>query len=577
MEALNLRKGAGYSIEAVLASVILFSFAFGAVSDPAEQNWGEFQNSLAARDISFTMYKTGVLDTFLKNSNPAAIRTYAQVISSRDLRVSGTVRNLPLSQIDVGFHTMPGLIHENQTLEVTAGDQCFGDLTEIEGRSEYPVLRTTGNPGSLEVKHGVRLYFGDNDPQISGYNGVMDYDSIWVDNGSTCVFSPEEGPYSLGEIFLWGNTTDPQPETYYDFKNFLNDTKNFVVYQADKAVSVKKALGNPVAGMQTETYVNTFNFSSTGITSYDVIVFKRNDSLQKIEDHRAEFRDFLGTGSVLLMMNLTKNDLDYSFMEDIGFEWFGVPYSSTPSNYKATFSNYLVSQEVKTYFNGQGGAASDLTLKPGGKVISARSSTLTSREDLLYARNLVYETDTLDGTDTGWSDAGAMCSSSYSDTSSLFDFPDGNYQVINDNLAETSSECSEDRRGLLIDVDGDGNYRGPYLRNEVLVINGKRYVPRIKDKNTARFEFAGSRKVELVNHRRVLENITGKRVARIAYESNYSKADMKLVASVIYWLRGDEVEFRSGGLSSPVNTGIVGGIEGNGVFIPYEVSLRWDR
>jgi hypothetical protein len=582
--AIKNRIGAGYSIEAILSAVILFTFAIGALQAPQEKDWSSFQREVAAKDLSFVLKRTGSLNTFLKNSDTGAIRTASTVISARDLRVSGTVENLPLNELSVGFHTMPSDIAKNFTEPVESSDHCFGDLGEISSQSEYEILKTNSSQ-FLENKHGVRLYFADTDPRMpTGFDGEENYDSVWVDNGTRCVFTPSEGPYRLNQIFLWGNTTDSDPEGYYDFKSFDNTSNSFTVYSADKAKAFDRVLSRPLNGIETDTSVDTFNFSTQGIRDFDVIVFQENESLDRIETYETSFRNFLSGGSVMFLMNMSQADTEHEFMEDIGFEWMDVDYNkNSVPDYEATFSEYEVSEEVETYFTGLEGTRSEVSLKPGGKVISAQSSTMTSRNDILYARNVAYDTSVLDGekkSGESWSthDGGGTCGSD-TETNFVFlneTFQEEEYEVHNVNLAETSSNCGADRRGLEIDKDRDGNFEGPYLVNEIVKMHGRRYVPRIESGTSASFVFAGSKKVELINHREVLEGMDGGRVARAAYEEDYSQADMRMLASTLYWIRGDQVQFQGQSTGSALSTTIIGGVKEN-VFMPYKLEMRWSE
>lgn len=571
----NLRKGAGYSIEAVLAALILFTFAFGAVESPEGKDWSEFQDQVSARDLTFMVKKSGDMNTYLGNSNPGGIRSQISGISSRDLDVSGTVRNLPLNEIEVGVHRMPSKIHINNTEPVQSGDRCEGNLVSLESNSEYEIRRTDSE--YLENKHGTRLYFADTDSQQpGGYNGERDYDSIWVDNGTSCVFEEEDGPYGIDEIFLWGNTSDSD-SLHYEFKNFDNTTGRFTVYEAPTAKKISSSMNRQLNGIETDTVLNTVNFSDNSLGTYDVLVFQENETLPRIESNIGQMRALASNTSMLFMMNLTQSDLENDFLEDVGFKW--TPMQTPSSNeYKATFSDYETSEDIETYFLGLGGSQSQLTLKPGGNVISNQESTETSRKDVLFARNIQYNADSIDGTILGGWTAYSGPSSCVSDRESDFEVPEENYspETFSVKNVDITDSCINSRRGLILDNDEDGELEGPYLSDEILIINGRRYSPNITSNTEAVLEFAGSKKVELINHRRTLQNISGERVARLAYEEEYNKDDIKMISSTIYWLRGDNIQFGSSEQSSSVSTTVIGGIKEE-VFMPYNAELRWVR
>jgi len=567
----RLRKGAGYTIEAILVSLILFTFSFGAVEMPDGNDWSEYRDEVSARDLTFMIKKSGDLDNYLKNSNVEGVQTQLNEISGSNMRVSGTVENLPLNEIRVGFHKPPSKIHVNNTVNVQSGDRCDGNLVSLESNSEYPIRRTDSE--YLENYHDTRLYFGDTDSEEpGGYNGERDYDTVWVDNATKCVFEEEEGPYNFNDIFLWGNTSDPDSK-HYELKDYDNITEEFVVYEAEKAAQIKNEMDSPVNGIETDTVVNTINFSTTGISTYDILVFQENETLPRIQSHSDHLEDLATNTSMFFMMNMTKSDTEYSIIEKIGFKWteMNLPSAST---HRATFSNYGVSETIESYFMGLSGQQSKVSLKPGGKVISNQASTETSREDILFARNIQYESTPLeDSKSTGWSSISGPCGDEFENT---FDIPKRNYSTdtIQVQNIDTDINSCNGPRGLKIDKNGDGDYSGPHLEDEIVIINGRRYSPDISNPTNARLEFAGSRKVELVNHRKTLENMTGKRAARISYEDNYEQQDVKIIASTLYWLRGDKTQFQISDSSSTVSTTVIGGIN-NKLFMPYKLEMRW--
>ena len=575
MEKLN-RKGIGYSIEAILSAVILFTFAFGAVTPPDTQGFSQFQNEIAARDLTHMIKKTGDLDIFLKNSNTGGIRSELSSVSSKNLKASGTVSNLPVGETEIAFHTMPSEVHVNGTEPVEPGDRCEGDLASLDASSEEPILRADISQ-SLVNRHTSYLYFGDSDPlNPSGYNGKEDYDTVWVDNGTKCVFSPSEGPYRINDIFLWGNSSDPDSR-YYEFKNINASKGQFTVYEADNAFDVKKMMNRELNGINTDTVFNTVNFSSPDIYGYDVMVFQENETVPRFSTYRNLLRDVASNTSMLLMMNMTQSDAQNNFVQDLGFKWTPMDYSSV-SSYRATFSAYGNSNNIESYFLGLGGDPRDLSLKPGGQIISNQGSRETSRDDILYARNVRYNSGNLEDkvtSSSSWSSTTGPtpCTHNKAD----FSIPDPSYtpQTISVKNIDVEDGCGT--RALNIDFDNDGDFEtGPVLEDEIVKIFNRRYSPSISGANSASLEFVGSKKVELINHRKALENISGAKAARMAYESDYEEDDLKMVASTIYWLRDDNVRFESTDQSSYTATKIVGGVE-NRLFLPYRLDLRWSR
>ncbi|NMI76878.1 hypothetical protein GLT92_00485 [Nanohaloarchaea archaeon] len=578
MEKLN-RKGIGYSIEAILSAVILFTFAFGAVTPPETQEFSKFQNELAARDLTHMIKKTGDLDVFLKNSNTGGIRSELSSVSSKNLKASGTVSNLPVGETEIAFHTMPYEVHVNGTEPVEPGDRCEGDLASLDASSEEPILRANVSQ-ELVNRHSSYLYFGDSDPlNPSGYNGKEDYDIVWVDNGTKCVFSPSEGPYRINDIFLWGNSSDPDSR-YYEFKNINASKGQFTVYEADNAFDVKKMMNRELNGINTDTVVNTVNLSSPDIYGYDVMVFQENETVPRFNTYRNLLRDVASNTSMLLMMNMTQSDAQNSFVRDLGFKWTPMDYNSVNS-YRATFSAYGNSDNIESYFLGLGGDQRDLSLKPGGKIISNQGSRETSRDDILYARNTLYNGENLDFEqnppwNTGYSGPNT-CGTDDKNTSFSANSSDYSTESVDVRIFRIGTSSCSSPYAMTLDLEQDGNFEiGPVLEDEIFEAYGRRYSPRFTSSNDAYIEFVGSKKVELINHRKALENISGAKAARMAYESDYEEDDLKMVASTIYWLRDDNVRFESTDQSSYTATKIVGGVE-NRLFLPYRLDLRWSR
>lgn len=576
MERLN-RKGVGYSIEAILSAVILFTFAFGAVTPPQAQEFSQFQDEVAARDLTHMIKITGDLNKLLSNSNTGGIRSEISSVSAKNLGVSGTLKNLPVDETRIGFHTMPSETHTNNTELIQSGDRCEGDLTSLDARSEEPIIRADISQ-ELVDRHTAYVYFGDSDPLVpSGYNGQQDYDTLWVDNGTRCVFPPSAGPYNINDIFLWGNTSDSDSR-YYEFKNINVSENEFTVYEADNAFDVRETMESELNGIDTDTLVNTVNFSSPDIYEYDIMVFQENETINRFNPYNNLVDEIASNTSMLFMMNMTQADAQNDFIRDVGFKWTPMTYSSI-SDYRATFSAYGNSDNIESYFLGMGGDPRDISLKPGGQIISNQGSTEASRDDLLYARNVRYSSNQLDGEkdpSSSWSStSGPFSSCNNREADFSIPGPDYSSRTVPVKNIYVNSSCG--LHALKLDVDGSSGYEvGPVLTDEIVEVFGRRYSPSISGPNDATLEFVGSKKVELVNHREGLNNISGEKAARIAYESSYEEDDLKMIASTIYWLREDTSTFEATDEGSYVSTKLVGGIQ-NQIFLPYRLDLRWSR
>lgn len=588
------RKGIGYMIESIIASVTIFIFAFG--QSPAEpvQDWSNFQSQIAVNDLSYTLKETGDLNAILKEQNTGSLETAFYSMTEEDVEISGTIENLPLNEGSIGFTStnFGGLeeIHQDSIEDVTSSDQCSGDLEEIDQQSGTSIKRT-GDPSEHD---GVVLYFADTDPQISGgFTDQTDYDTLYVDNKTRCQFSASEGPIYINEFFRWNTSASGEYE-YYDLKNIDGDSNQFTYHNATLPYNLRKTMEKPINGIKTSQSFNTFQLSSTDISNYDLIVIRREEAINQINsdpDLEQKIKSFMRNKPVLVMANLSQPTVENGFIADTGLKWIDLNYGSQPDNYQ--FSNSPVSRKVETYFEGLDGDRLSLDLTSGGKVSSSNSGSLTQDDPLLYTRNGDYVTDPWSATDNNMNQVdpdsvdGEPESACYSNgpssalTEGEFSVPeyssnnDIEYDFINSQMGNTQSDCG-DIRALSIDMDRDGEYsedERAFFTGENIILEDKIYKVNIKDSSSAELVFYGNSNPEIINYRSSFESFQGDQLARTSYEEEFSENSLKVIGSTVYWLLGDTTEF---GTDRPSlgSTTILGSLNQN-VYMPYRVSLRW--
>jgi len=358
------RKGAGYSIELMISLFVLLAFAASSFDIPGNQQWGQYQNDVAAQDISYTLKKTGHVTHFLKNTEIGSLQTATRSLSARDLEVSGTISNLPILDTSVGYSVLPDNQYMNQGLRGVTS--CAGDLDEIEQEVQPGVpIRETDPGGSRQSEHEVVLYVGDTDPRISeGFNGQTDYDTVWVDNKTECQFTSEEGPFYLDEFFLWGNTTDENPDTYYDVKSI--GSNELELFKADQPAAMKKTLSQRMNGIDTRTSVSTFDLGNADLSNYDIAVLRRQQVLNEIQSNRQKVEDFMERGSVLMLMNLDESTTNNNnFVQDIGLEWVGMSQGSYTTTCPHTGDVVIDSSNSGCYFGPGKHFLNSLTVESG--------------------------------------------------------------------------------------------------------------------------------------------------------------------------------------------------------------------
>jgi len=525
------------------------------------------------------------MDTFIQERNTGSLESTVNTLSGRDTEVSGGIENIPVNEINVGFHTLEEDEYEEVNVEeLTEDDQCGrpGDLEEIEEEkaSGTEILRTVeeqgDEPGSMsfEERYGVKLYFADTGAQ---FDEDVQYDSVWVDNSSECQFADEDGPFRLNEHFKWGDNETDEPEDWFTFKGIENE-EHLRVHNATQVRNFELMLDETLAGIPTETEVNTFRFDED-IEDLDITIFRETQSLEEIDDSILDEYLEEKPAIFLLESETDYNDFQGTYLDDAGFRWMNfdnigeIEYEDDTydgSTTSSSFSEHPTSDRVLTYFNGLGGDEGSLEINPPGKIVSAEDS-MTTEDPLLESNEHNYNTSVfeiekeLPGSEP-WE--GEM------------DFADETYDVRNLILEGGGTVASE------IDTNHDGEYdEGPLLIGEEVIIDQVNYMafPTCQDQSSecAEFLFAGSSNVELIPHRTSLDNVDeGESVSIAGYQSSYDEEQLKLLTALIYYKSEDEMAFEGAEEPSDIETSVIGSIGKDEIekpHIPYRLDLRWSR
>ncbi len=234
-----------YAIEAMLATILVLIFLFGAIEvSESGQDWSDFKTEVASNDLSYTLEMSGRLENFAKRGETGSIQTAVNIISDRNLEVSGSVSNLPTASIDIAYATPEDKQTESDVVEVESGDRCYNDLDIIEDGSndvdENPIYRSDGD---LEDKYNARLYFSNTSISSS-------YDTLWIDNGTkNCQFDPTTDKYTRNQIFNWKNNT---VSDFYEFENITVSENDVLYYNASQAVNIREITRQRVNEIQTD-------------------------------------------------------------------------------------------------------------------------------------------------------------------------------------------------------------------------------------------------------------------------------------------------------------------------------------
>lgn len=592
------KKGIGYTIESILAIMTIFIFVFGGLNYVDDQNWSNFREEISYNDLSYTLYKSGYIDHVASKGQIGSMKTALNSLSERDVGLSGTLRNLPINENRVAFYVVKDNRYNQSIRQVTNSDPCYGQLRQITRNTREPVLRTENVSGSIQYGKENVTYIADTDPNKKSSDNKLNYDTVWVDNGSQCQFTSSEGPYYTEQIYKW-------EQEYYDIKKIDGSSTNkyITLYNATQPVEFRDELYKPLNSIKTFVEVDTVDFTRLDNQSYNTAIFRKNESVEDIEnsDNRRIFEKFLNEGSVLILANLNQSFFDNGkILDDAGFRYLNVSYNGSYSGQASEgfFPGYKDASKVETYFKGLG-EPRPLSIRPSTKVISDSNQYTESGKSLLKSQykynfsswNAVDKSMTSVPTSISGLPSTNCLTGGTSDnlTEGSFKFPEETYDAINVRLGENNNVCKNNVRGIKIDLDKDGDYlennEGVYLDGESLVVDDREYginvlnssAPGCNSKgDCVEFIYIGNSNVEVIPKRKFFPNLKGNKIALTGYENDYSKADIKLLSSIIYWLRGDELRFEQDRKSNAINTNVISSVQ-NRTYIPYKLNLRWKR
>lgn len=588
-----------------MAAVMVLVF-FGLSSFTVHHNlndWGAYENKIAAKDLSQVFKDTGYMQDFLRQGETGTIKTALAAVSERDMDVGGEIKGVP-PNMKIGFYTPPSDLSHVKLTNVSAGDACYGDLSEISKRSASTLLRTKS--GSMESSHGgYRLYVG-NYHRFTNRASRADYNAIWITDGTGCDVPNPDNPIMKGEIFQWGPGADT-----FEFRNvkeeitqrgkITNGTLDLA--DAEQIKRFQNTFNEKVGAINNRIKINSFTLKDD-TSGLDMLVFRQKKSVQRIENgRRKKVKRKIKDKPALFLVNLNSTMLqDGRFMNEKGFRWVDLPLYAengakctlTPDSSSISpgckpdisFSSSANSQQMKDDVLGLETDLSEVSLYPGGHVMT-RSRGVLSYEKPLSLDNFGYRNISENSMNLGMSsvnlDPGdAPYTTCENATQGLFQFPyiNGTMQgvrVVNTQLGESQSYCSRNTRAVYIDRNGDGMYsdkdEGPFLDGERIDVNGITYTVNIISSakpgcsvgECLRFKNVENADISALNY------ITSEKIGRAGYEKVYSEADRKVLASFMYMMQGSTIIPTS--TEGDFSTNIYG-VLGNQA---YRATLRWSN
>lgn len=574
------RKGIGYTLEGFLALITILIFAISAMSTPQpSQDWNEFQEEVTAQDITHVMKTTGHLDEMIKRGETGSIATTAYELSDRNMQISGNLENIPIEEKHIGFHILPGDEITGLDTETVSSlnDQCEGQLNEID--SEQEIRRTTGT--TPEDNH---LYFADSDPTTAaGFDGEVNYDTVWVDNGTRCQFQSSDGPFYQDDFLYWGDGNNGE---HYKIDRISENNAQFDVHLATQIVRIRDEMEKPVNGIQTDIQFNTFRFADIEqeeLEEFDAVVFRETDSLDYLDNNRDMFDSYIQDNSMLALMDLQESHLNNQ-LSFTGLKWIDLNREQPVDN--AEFTDFSESRRTETLFQSQGGDLGNIGLNPGGDISSAHN-TYTSDQNLLGSDGR-YDTDEWNATNYGLTEItdsnnipdGAPDSSCDEHREGSMEFPEDNYDVLSTHLGECDGVW-----GVSIDRNEDGDYdevdEGPFVNGDSIIVDERSHGVLIhpttygdcEEGECVEFVFNGDQSVELVNYRTSFEDMNTYRFARMSYQEQYNEDELKIISSLLFWMTDRPNSFGADG--SSVASISVPGLIRDETIMPYRLDLRW--
>lgn len=577
-----VRKGVGYTVEAFIASLTLFVFVVGGQTSVDTQDWSSYRLQVEAQDLTEVMETTGGID-ILERGETGTVRTLARHASGGNLAVSGAV-DIPVQEFTVGFPILNG--QRQADLLTDNLPRCRGRLDEIDSDPAADILR----PQSGD-RNGARLYIADTDPRVvGGGNGVVDYDTLYVDNNTECQFTPSEGPFYLDNYFNYSNGSVGTP---FQFKNVTGASgdEELVYHDASQVLRLRSLTSRDMNGVETSVSFDTINISKASLPDYQLLVFRKDDSLTMLDNEENRLEAFAERGgSLLLLMDLQDDDFDpgeflystdLSWISDMSYTLAGDP----------SFSTARSSRSTEIFMSGIGGDINSVSLNPEGAVSSAPDEGTAPQPLVAYQNS--YDGDDWNVTDWSMSRvdpadvSGEPRSACYSNGRANGNLTEGDFslvspggatvsrQVINAELGSSESFCKgNDVRALMVDFDADGAYEssegeGPFVEGDRVTRAGRSYTPVIPDNSTAQLEFAGNTDVEVVNY---IDSYYKGRLGRAAYRQSYSSPERKLVVALMYQLLPENSVFGSGDSSASLE---VVSSTNESFYMPYTANLRW--
>jgi hypothetical protein len=600
-------KGIAQVIDALAGIAIIVIFVLGSMTVIDGQQWDNYQNTISAQDLGYTLERSGLIKNYVGSSDFGDIKSIVEAASEDTIEASLAEINMP-KKTDIGLHIHKEEIERLNYSRPDFSDACLdnpGD--EIIPESDEPVVSTNLSSGNLMDRTGVQVYLGQLEREESRFGSDITYNALWVENESSCDF---HGPYFLGDNFYWGDKGDSKPGgTYHFYKTNTTSTDirrpgTLEVHEADYIRNISDQLEKDVAGFSTYTDFDTFKFSDN-FDGLDVLIFRNaSKSIKDIEDNPPiieKLKDYLDNqGNILFQANLDGSAIQNKYSETLqnlaGLKWFDREFEGYPSascdlnsqskgfksdcRYEVSFPENRPGLRIGSIFeNDLSGSDSDISLPVNHSIYSDGNGPISANKPV-YLKNYHYSgyrgqisKDNLDTVTSGYPGETLHGST-------------GSCKVHSGQLDFFPSQNDKDREIAIIPiVDSSGTCGDRYIAGiegktsklysdgEKVILKGVEFEVNIIDSEQIIFESQRIPNISPIKFNRL--NSSYPKIGLTGYKSrpeNYTKADYKLLASSIYYL---SLPHASKEISnSDETTETVGSIGSN--YRPYRIKIGWN-
>jgi hypothetical protein len=392
---------------------------------------------------------------------------------------------------------------------------------------------------------------------------------------------------------MWGDQNESSVNRYYDIRSIDSDSKELVLFNASLAGEIKRQTVNMSEKINSRLRFESFNFSKTSLTDYDVLVFRGKKSLPAMDRQYSRLLGYNEKGKIMVVSELNHTDLKKNhFLNKTGLNWVNLSVQNNSASY-LQYTDSDNAERAERYFNIIGCSDCGGFSMPMRDKVSSGGTRYIPEETIFPDSGITYDTSkwytrnySMDPDSTGPIGINSGCNNPHSE--GTFKFASGTgfetLTVYNTKLGKTVSDC-DGAKAVTIDRNGDGDVtdsrEGPFTSGSNVIINRRKYEVNIKSHTEVDFTYKGSDSYEFVNYRNTFPDRKIRKFVRVGSlrESGVLGGDdneqVVLVTSLLYWMVESDRKFGPKS-KNQISTSLSGGLDDSNQ-MPYKVHLRWSR